>query len=622
MKIRFSFTTLLLIVFLAIFFIPKLAFADGMTLYHDPYSDRWDYSNESNQQAFINYENGLQKMIISVGLEEENSEEVVWLFPVPADPEKVTIDIAENLPEFGGEEISIKAKSNMSYTNKFLSATQLYTIPFISFMGNSYSSEVGAGKSFGTLDGIGRGVEQDVVVYEHLDKEGISSEIITAKTANSLAEYLENRGLKIENGSIPVLDNYIGKDYSFVVSWISSPEEIISTEDVQEYLSNYYLNDYFYPDFSDLIDELKQKYPGFDETRDPIGYFELKENKDVFDELIQSIRKNPSITADIYGEDSMSLSNQKGVFVTFPTEEMYFPLLPTSVYGSEIVPATIRIIGHVSPKAYEEIKNYTNTGYYIDKYTSLDEGLENFYNNKNQEIRYTKVEINAPSEYFTDDLWFENRAPAKTYYSSFVSEHPIASALTLLILSSMIVGILIGWLLFKDLRKSPVRLGLIGLSNCFTIFGLLITIILIGTKNVDNSMNALLTEIKQKGYFWKRRIALILFIVATPFLTIGLVSLSYFSREIAYSVENNNLIYIAIPVLMLYILPVIALIVGFVLKKAKIEDKGLFEQLKSAGYSPWSFHTKDNMKIAFIPAFSVLFLAISWLLVKLVEITV
>jgi hypothetical protein len=32
--------------------------ADGMAF---KFSDRWDYSNETNQQAFINYEYGLQK---------------------------------------------------------------------------------------------------------------------------------------------------------------------------------------------------------------------------------------------------------------------------------------------------------------------------------------------------------------------------------------------------------------------------------------------------------------------------------------------------------------------------------------------------------------------------------
>jgi len=44
--------------------------------------------------------------------------------------------------------------------------------------------------------------------------------------------------------------------------------------------------------------------------------------------------------------------------------------------------------------------------------------------------------------------------------------------------------------------------------------------------------------------------------------------------------------------------------------------------LKSASYSSWSFQPKDKMKYVFVPMFSVLFLIISWLLVKLVGFTV
>jgi hypothetical protein len=56
--------TILLLPSLAI---PESALADGMIIRPDPYSDRWNYLGESNQQAFINYEDGLGKMILSIG---------------------------------------------------------------------------------------------------------------------------------------------------------------------------------------------------------------------------------------------------------------------------------------------------------------------------------------------------------------------------------------------------------------------------------------------------------------------------------------------------------------------------------------------------------------------------
>jgi len=637
MKKSLSFITLSLFTFLAIAsFIPKSVFADGMMMKPDPYSDRWDYSGENNQQAFINYDNGLQKMIISVGLEGENSKGVVWLFPVPSDPNKVAIDVVKSLPRLSGEEISGKAKSNLDDTTKFLQMTQLYTIPFISFYGTLGTS----GKGVNTLDaapqGLGRNIEQDVVVYEHLEKEGITSEIITAKTANGLYDYLKSKGLKIESGSIPVLDNYIGKEYSFIASWINQPSQVIVDE--YETITNKVLktNEELLSgvpqDAVDmLINGVEKGLPGIREyfqknPRDVKGY--VDSHPYAYSIVVEYLQKNrPDLAYKEVTEQKLKSkpiqinNNQKGVFVTFPTKEIYFPLLPTSVYGSKTVPATIRVIGHVTPKVFQDIKSYTKTEYYVDSYASFADDLENFYNGQNQNIKYTKIEINAPSKFFTDDLWLKAQAPAKTYYSTFIAKHPIVGAIILFILSSILAGILVGLVVFKDLRRKPIKLGLIGLSNFLTILGLLITTVLVGTKNKNEVVEPLLTEIKQKGYFWKRRVATILFFFAIPFLVFGLFALSSLIREMSYSLRylDSDII---IPVLIIYVLPIAALIVSLIIKRIKPEDKNLFEQLKLSGYSSWSFQPKDKMKYVFVPVFSVSFLIISWLLVKLVGFTV
>ncbi|MFZ3100261.1 MAG: hypothetical protein WA103_03480 [Minisyncoccales bacterium] len=621
MEKPFSFITLSLIIFLVMFsFVPKSVLADGMMIEPDPFSDRWDYSNESNQQAFINYDNGLQKMIISVGFEGEMSIGAVWLFPVPSEPNKVAIDVVKNLPRLSGEEISEKAKSNLDDTTKFLQMTQLYTIPFISFYGTPRTTAGVMVDTLGAPQGFGGGVEQDVVVYEHLEKEGITSEIITAKTANGLYDYFQSKGLKIGRGSIPVLDNYIGKEYSFVASWISLPEKIISADDIKNNLYVYFSSQYRYPKFFSLVDSLKQKYPEFNQTSNSTNYLKSQQGETVLRELTQAIQNDPSIITDTYSRNQ-NLTNQRGVFVTFPTEEIYFPLLPTSVYGSKTVPATIRVIGHVSPKVFQDIKSYTKTEYYVDSYASFADNLKNFYNGRNQNIKYTKIKINAPSKFFTDDLWLKAQAPAKTYYSTFVAKHPVVSAIILFILSSILAGILAGMIIFKDLRRNPVKLGLIGLSNFLTILGLLITTVLIGTKNKNESIEPILAEIKQKGYLWKRRVATILFFVAIPLLVFGLPVLPSSVIGLSYSMRSFDFEDF-IPVLIIYGLPITALIVSFIIKRIKPEDKNLFEQLKLSGYSSWSFEPKDKLKIAFVPVFSISFLIISWLLVKLVGLTV
>ncbi len=527
--------------------------ADGMMIKPDPYSDRWDYSSESNQQAFINYDDGLEKMIISVGLEGENNNGVVWLFPVPSEPDKIAIDVVKSLPKLSGEEISRKAKANLDDIRRYLSMTQLYTIPFVSFYGLLETSYKSTGMGTFSAGGNYRDIEQDVIVYEHLEKEGITSEIVTAKTANGLYNYLKNKGLKIERGSIPVLDNYIGKDYSFIASWINPIDKEVSPFEIYNYYNK------------------KQK-----------------------------------------------VVNQKGVFVTFPTKEIYFPLLPTSVYGSKVVPATIRIIGHVSPKIYSDIKSYVKTEYYVENQLNIVNDLKNFYDGEGENLKYTKIDINAPSKFLTDDLWMINRAPIKTYYSMFVGEHPIIIGLVMLIVGSITAGILVGFTFFKDLRRNPIKLGLIGLSNILTIVGLVITIITVRTKVKSETLDVLIKELKQKGYIWKRSFSRILFLTAVPLLTFGVLLFP----GIGSLVRDLNTTSGIASTLIFYILPVIALIFSFRLNRVKSEDRTLFEQLKSSGYSFWSLKPKDTMKIFFIPVFSISFLIISWLLVKLVEFTV
>ena len=619
--------SLTIIFLLAIFsFLPKSVLADGAIIEPDPYSGRWDYSDEDNQQAFINYSNGLQKMIISVGIDKENSNGAVWLFPVPAEPNKVAIDVAKSMPVLKGEDISKKAKLNLDNAKKFLQMTQLYTIPIMPYF-NPLSTEetVGRYKGMGITNSLADGVEQDVVVYEHLEKEGITSEIITAKTANGLYDYLKGKGLKIEVGSIPVFDNYIGKNFSFIASWISSPEKLNSADEIKSKLDYYFFYKYDYPKFLNLIGDLKQKYPEFNQAYayDPVGYLRSQQGAIVMEELAQAIQNDPSIIAEDYDIYEKS-ANQKGIFVTFPTKEIYFPLLPTSVYGSKTIPVTIRVIGHVTPKVFQGIKSYTKTEYYVDENASFGSDFKDFYSGQGENIKYTKIEINAPSKFFTDDLWLKARAPVKTYYSTFIAKYPIVITVFLFILSSVLTGLLVGSIIFKDLRKNPVKLGLIGLSNLLTIIGLLITTVLIKTKNTSKNVEPILAKTIQKEYCWERRVATILFFVATPFFVFGLFSLPSLLDSLDTSMRYGYYHFddYFVPNLIFYILPTAALITGFLIKRIKPEDKNLFKQLKQAGYSSWTFQPKDKLKIVFVPVFSITFLVISWLIVKFVELIV
>ena len=406
--------------------LPCLALADGMMIKPDPYGNRWDYVGESNQQAYINYEDGLEKLILSVGLEEIDSE-VVWIFPVPANPERVVIDVLTEFPDLKGEEINIKAKSKLENIKEPLLLTQIYPIFFTSLGRKSTMPMENSIDGWGANSPSGYRYKSDVIIYEHLEKEGITTEVITAQTSEGLQKYFISKKLNIEQNSIPALNHYIGKEFTFVVSWIS---------------------------------------------------------------------KNSAVKSG---------SKQRGVFVTFPTKKLYYPLLLTSVYGSERIPTTIRIMGFVSPKIFKDIKNYTKVEYYVDN--KIYNNVDDFYSGSKENVKYTKIEMNAPSKLLTQDLWMSTRQPLKTFIPLFIGQHSTTTGIILLVLISILAGILAGIFVFREARskKGILRFGFLGFFNCFTIIILMIRLFFWEVKKVKEEDYELVDKLEKRGYSIHRK---------------------------------------------------------------------------------------------------------------------
>lgn len=611
-------------------------FADGMVAYYDPYSGRFDYSNETNQDAIISYENGLQKMILSIGIESTQNKNMVWIFPVPADPSKVVLDIFRDIPELWGEEMSGKAKMNLSGIQTAMLATQIYPLIFIgpSLGGRPVPYAMSPGYDYKTDETLRGGVE----VYEHIEKEGVTSELVTAKTAAGLYDYLKDQGLRVEAGSIPVLDNYIGQDYSFVVSWLSDSSVYYSKDEITRKLEFYYQNPDRYPDLTRIIKRLEDDYPEFYRySFNPMAYLNSPEGEPALNEIIESIENDPGLLPVDnmeyygYGKDYFPPPQraQRGVFVTFPTDEIYFPLIPTSVYGSTVVPATIYVIGHVTPRLYNPIKSYVTTNYYVAGTLSGPGGLLNLplgytrkypsygvYGNNGRygTLKYTKIEINAPSKFFVDDLWMRRGLPPSRYLSLLVASHPVFLGIILLILSSIAAGIGAGMLALRGLGNNIKTLALIGLSNCLSIIGLIVAVIFLRTGANNGAPIEINEELKTKGYLKKRRLAAIQFLYSVPFLIFGLVFIPLTMNP-----------YMNIPILaiiFLYILPIWAFIRALDNMKVKEEDRHLFTEMRQKNISTWGLQPIEGGKFSFVILFSIFFLIASWFLITLTELAI
>jgi len=422
---------------------PSFVLADGVII---PPVDPHIPLDENAQLAAINYQDGLEKMIISVNFDMKDYDKAAWVFPVPAEPDYVVIDIINNFPRFTGQDVIQKARSDVDGIIFATSLTQIYPLflfwPFYYFTGVSTMEAVTAPKAIG-------GTVEGVTVYEHIEKGGISTDIVTSRTADALYRYLQRKGINAPIGSLPVFDDYIGKDYTFVVSYITKPEEVA-----------------------------RGGYP---------------------------YRRQP------------------GIFITFPTDRIYYPLMPTSVYGSKTVPVRLYVIGHVTPDLYSEINSYTSTQYFIQTYGSKYD-FANFYGNIDvNDMKFTKVEINVPSKYFKEDLWIDRVAPSKVSYATglyySVSRHPFITGIILVLVISAITGAVTGFIIFRDYKKY----AFIGLTNVFTIIGLAIVMAFTRTKKLEETLKkrirkegfAVIAIDKRKFYF--------IFLFSILFLIIGVI---------------------------------------------------------------------------------------------------
>ncbi|MEM0360422.1 MAG: hypothetical protein QXK06_03770 [Candidatus Diapherotrites archaeon] len=420
---------LLLILMVSVFSTP--AFADGMAVSRR-LDGLWGLHPEKQQVAAINFKDGFQNMLISIDLDSEvRGEKAVWIFPVPASPEKVVIDIHKGFPRFAGEDID-----NIYKHSIWESATVMgfySTIPIIGPI-------IGAMLPLFML-GTARGVnyEKGITIHESIQKLGVTTELITAKNQDALAQYLQGKGLELPEKSKAIIGEYIGKDYSFVVSYISDLEEF--RLESQTYRQNPTFDNEYYPYYESPI---------------PIG-----------------------------------------VFVKFPTEKIYFPLKPTSVYESAEIPITLFVVGHVSPNLSKETKPLSKTSYFMQNYYygSTSDSAAFFNNQEIKRLDYTKIQITAPSKYFTEDLWIENSAPITVGLKGFIATNIFWFGLAWFIALCIISSLIAGRLAFKkDPLLSDKKLALHGLWNLLTIIGFGIATSQLKTKTLDPKIEAQLKE--------------------------------------------------------------------------------------------------------------------------------
>jgi hypothetical protein len=419
------------------------AFADGGFWIRDRDQDLWRLHSEEEQFCAISYKEGYQNMLLTINIGPElTGEKAVWIFPVPSEPENSVIEIVKEFPRIYGYDVRQRADENIKDMFSLVRATQIYPIPFELFTSVVYA---GAGSK-----GFETATASMVEVYEHIEKYGLTTELITAKDGTAFYNYIAVKGLELPEDAKQVFNSYIGKDYSFVVSWISDIEEFKKTR-----LGEYYAK-------AGIVDQAGIAKP--------------------MPEMMPPYSGNYII----------------GVQIGFPTERIYFPLMPTSVYGSKRVPATIYVMDYVIPDFYTNIERDSTIEYYYAGSYYVPAGLEGFFFNQpvQKNLEYTKIKINPPSKMLTDDLWMDLGAPESVKLASSVSKNPLPMFFAFWIICSVLASVLSALIVFRKDRPSLWGFVLWGLWNLLSIVGFIIATIFMRTKTIDSRFRQ---ELRRRG---------------------------------------------------------------------------------------------------------------------------
>ncbi|MDO8625727.1 MAG: hypothetical protein Q7R47_06605, partial [Candidatus Diapherotrites archaeon] len=397
------------ILLLLVLALASSALADGMIVRPDMMP-----VYQSRQEAFVVHENGTEKLVMMVNLADTlaTGERAVWIFPVPAKPEDIKINNLKGFPVLAGKDVKRQFTDNMGGLEAYMAVAAFPPAGLLFFLIGSVGTV--QYQMADALTSAGYATDR-ITIYQHIDKFGVATEVVKADTEQRLESYLRARGTNLSPDAKELLDEYMGKDYSFVVSWISDANA------AQQAVNPNAAPGGYYPDYG---------YP-------------------------------------YYGNQ-----NPIGVFISFPSDDIYFPLKPTAYYGDRMLPVTVNVLGFKSPSIYQNIRDRTTVSHRflptlsrtIDEQKSLE---AIFGENIPDSLAYTTIAINTSAKYFTEDIRFADTESAIPHVTNFLNQTWIVW-LALLFFGLGIAAMALTKRLL-NLNLSTQGLALIALANFLTV---------------------------------------------------------------------------------------------------------------------------------------------------------
>ncbi|MDD4049740.1 MAG: DUF2330 domain-containing protein [Candidatus ainarchaeum sp.] len=176
-----------LIIFLFLFIFSSNLFADGCFIPFDSSKD----IIEPNQTGIIIYNDMQEQLILGVNYKGD-SNDFVWLIPVPSYPE---IDVYNNI---------------LFYELSYITRPDIIT-----------------GGSFFIIGGSSEFNSEDlVIIHEQKTLDTYDFTILSSNDSSSMIDWLNNNSYNISNDSEKIISEYIEKEYYFIAIKINNEKEI------------------------------------------------------------------------------------------------------------------------------------------------------------------------------------------------------------------------------------------------------------------------------------------------------------------------------------------------------------------------------------------------------------
>jgi hypothetical protein len=339
------------------------------------------------------------------------------VFPIPSAPSDANITILRAISSMQGYFVSSLAKREVDRGYTWVYGTQIYPLLALGMTASFGSS----GPSYkGLLSGVPEGTEDGVsgvVISEHVEAYGLTSELVSAGESSAIESYLAEKGMDLSDSSLDIMTEYVGQEYSFVVSWIDDLEEFNASSPAQ------WGYDSWVHRFSVSVT--------FPATK---MYYPLK-------------------LTSAYGERSVPMVVQ----VVGRADPLHF--------DDEREQGMIGVYHCISPSYYVSMEN----AWFFEHELSIRG--QPYGSMKN--VEFTLIAMAGPSEYLTDDLWAEPHWDAGAEVSNFFYHNAWTVVLACLIGASVTTSVVAGWIVYRPFRPDLKMFAALGTLNLLTIGGMI-----------------------------------------------------------------------------------------------------------------------------------------------------